>query len=209
VGVVGNVKHSSLSVEPGPELYQCYLQGLGDPYANLVIRTHANPAALAAAVRRKIRELHPDQPVGEVKTLREVVAGSLATPRFYTLLLGLFAGLAMALAVAGVHGVMSYTVSRRTQEIGIRMALGAPPGGVLRLVIWQGTRRALLGVTVGLLGAVAATRLISKLLYGVSPTDPATLILVAMLLAAVALAACYLPARRAARVQPMTALRHE
>jgi len=209
VGVVGNVKHRSLSAEPVPELYQCYLQGLGNPYASLVIRTSANPSALASAVRRRIRELRPEQPVGEVKTLREVVAGSLTTPRFHTLLLGLFAGLAMALAIAGVYGVMSYTVSRRTQEIGIRMALGAAPGRVIRLVIWQGIRWTLLGVAVGLVGAMATTRLISTLLFGVSPTDAATLILVALLLAVAALAACYVPARRAARAEPVTALRHE
>ncbi len=209
VGVVGNVKHSRLSAEPGPELFLPYLQYLGVPYSTLVIRTSAEPLKLAATVRRRIRQLHADQPITDVKTMEGVVVGSLATPRFYTLLLGIFAGLALALAAAGVYGVMSYSVSRRTQEIGIRMALGAQPGAVLRLMFWQGGKWILFGVAAGVLGAVATTRLIAKLLYGVSPTDPATLILVSSLLVAVALAASYLPARRAARVEPMAALRHE
>jgi putative ABC transport system permease protein len=209
VGVVGNVKHIRLSAEPDPELYLPYLQYLGVPHSTLVIRTSAEPLKLAATVRRGIRQLHADQPITDVKTMEEVVVGSLATPRFYTLLLGIFAGLALALAAAGVYGVMSYSVSRRTQEIGIRMALGAQPGAVLRLMFWQGGKWILFGVAAGVLGAVATTRLIAKLLYGVSPTDTATLILVSLLLVAVALAASYLPARRAARVEPVAALRHE
>jgi putative ABC transport system permease protein len=164
---------------------------------------------LTASVRKRIRELHSDQPVNEVRTMEELVSNSVSRPRFYTVLLGVFGGLALLLAAAGVYGVMSYSVSQRHHEIGIRMALGARPTDVLKLVVSQGARYVVIGLAIGLGGAFAATRLLSSLLYGTTPTDPPTFAVISLLLLAVALAAIYVPAHRASRVDPMVALRHE
>lgn len=209
VGVVGNVKYGSLMAEPRPELYLPYLQRLGVPQSALVIRTASDPSKLTASVRKRIRELHSDQPVNEVRTMEELIANSVSRPRFYTVLLGVFGGLALLLAAAGVYGVMSYSVSQRHHEIGIRMALGARPTDVLKLVVSQGARYVVIGVAIGLGGAFAATRLLASLLYGITPTDPPTFAVISLLLLAVALAAIYVPAHRASRVDPMVALRHE
>jgi len=210
VGVVGNIKHHSLRADPEPELYFPYLQHLGVPHSALVVRTAADPLKITAAVRRKIRTLHSDQPLTDIKTMEQLIADSVSEPRFYTLLLGVFAGLALILAAAGVYGVMSHSVTQRTHEVGIRMALGARRVDVLKLVVGQGARYVLVGLTIGLAGALAATRLLRNLLFAVSTTDTATTyVSVSLLLLAVALLATYLPARRASRVDPMVALRHE
>jgi putative ABC transport system permease protein len=176
---------------------------------SLVIRTTGEPEGIAAAVRQAVLDVDRNQPISEVKTLERIVYQSVARPRFNLLLLGLFAAVAMLLAAAGIYGVMSYTVAQRTRELGIRLALGAQPSDVLRLVIKQGMTLALGGVGIGLVVALALTHLMKSLLFGISATDPLTFAAIAVLLTMVALLACYLPARRATRVDPLDALRHE
>jgi putative ABC transport system permease protein len=175
----------------------------------LFIRTASDPLAMAAAVRRTIWEVNPDQPVSDIATIGQVIEETVARPRFFTLLLAGFAALAVILAALGVYGVIAYSVSRRGAEIGIRMALGARAGDVLKLVIGQGIAPALAGLVLGLGAAVLLTRVLSSQLYGVGAADPATFACVALLLLAIALLAGFVPAQRAARVDPMTTLRAE
>jgi putative ABC transport system permease protein len=208
IGVVSDEKQDSLASETKPEIFQSHLQ-YAQTQMSIVVRTSVAPESLIGAVRGEIRALDKDLPPYDIKTMREVLYESASRERFTTLLLAVFATLALALAAVGIYGVMSYTISQRTHEIGVRMALGAGSGDVLRLILGQGLRLALAGVGVGLLAAFVLTRLMSKLLYGVSATDPVTFAAIALLLATVALAACYIPARRATRVDPMVALRHE
>ncbi|HEX4604228.1 MAG TPA: FtsX-like permease family protein, partial [Candidatus Angelobacter sp.] len=176
---------------------------------NVVLRTTTDPAALASAVNHELHELDRDLPMFRVLTMEQRVAGSLARRRFSTILLGAFAGLALALATIGIYGVMSYLVNQGKREIGIRMALGATQHGILKLIVKQGLILALLGVLVGLLAAFAFTRVVSVFLFGVAATDPVTFAAIAFLLVAIALLASYLPARRAARIDPMISLRSE
>jgi putative ABC transport system permease protein len=180
---------------------------------DLVARADASAgrdsAGLVAGIRQAVRRVDPEQPVYNIRTMGQRLSNSFAPQRFIALLLGIFATLAAILAALGIYGVMSYAVTQRTQEIGIRMALGAKRGDVLSMVIGQGMRVALIGVGVGLISALALTRLLKTLLFGVSPTDPLTFITIAALLAAVALLACWIPARRATRVDPLIALRCE
>jgi putative ABC transport system permease protein len=206
IGVVGDVRHRGL--ESGLR-QTIYFPSLRIGYANLVIRTTNDPVSLAAAVRREVAAIDPNQPVANIKTMERWVSESVAQPRFRTLLLGLFSGAALLLAMVGIYGVMSYAVSQRVHEFGVRMALGARAGDVLRLVIGQGVKLALFGVAIGLAAAFMLTHLIKDLLFGVRATDPLTLGTIALLLTGVALVACYLPARRATKVDPMVALRHE
>ncbi|HXO20254.1 MAG TPA: ABC transporter permease [Thermoanaerobaculia bacterium] len=208
VGVAADVRHAQLSKEPGMEAYWSQLQ---DPErtATLVVRAAAEPERLAAPIRREIQAMDRDLPVFQVRTMEEIVSESLAQSRFSTVLLGLFAGLALVLASLGVYAVVSYSVSQRTHEIGIRMALGAHRENVLALVIRQGMTVVLAGIVLGLGGAFLATRELAGLVYGVSTKDPATFASVTVVLAFVALAANYLPARRATRVDPLVALRQE
>jgi len=211
VGVVGDIKHMGLDADEGAVMYQPHAQKRFAwlRWMTLVVRTSEEPSSLAAAVRSRIQETDPDQPVYNVATMEQLLTKSIAQPRFSMLLLGVFALLALNLTAIGVYGVVSYTVAQRTREIGIRMALGAQMRDVLRLVIGEGLKLVLIGVAIGLAGAGALSHVIKSLLFGVSATDPAIFAIISILLTGVALAACYLPARRAARVDPMAALRYE
>jgi putative ABC transport system permease protein len=177
--------------------------------AHLVVKGGGDPASLAAAIRQAIRAADPDQPVFAVATMKEHLAEHLVTERFSAFLMGALAAVGLLLAALGLYGVMSYSMAQRTGEIGLRMALGARPRDILKLALGQGARLSALGLCLGLAGALVVTRFLSGVLYQVSPTDPATFAVIALLLAAVALVACYLPARRAMRVDPLVALRRE
>ena len=208
IGVVGNVRDVELRQAPAAMMYVPFAQA---PLWGtvVVVRTNLSVAAVAEAIRRDAHAIDKDLPVTDIGAIPEFVDATLAQPRFQTLLLALFSGLALTLAAVGIYGVISYSVIQRTHEIGIRMSLGAQPGQVLRLVMGQGAKLALAGIAVGIAAALALTRLMRSLLFEVSPADPLTFAAIAALLVAVALAACYIPARRAMRVDPMTALRYE
>jgi putative ABC transport system permease protein len=175
----------------------------------LTVRTAGDPARMADTVKATLRDVNPNVPVQRLNTMDEVIARSIVEPRVYAFLLGLFAALAVALAAVGLYGLVSYAVSQRTHELGIRAALGATRGEITRLVLRQGLGLALAGTLIGVAGGAAATRTLVGLIPSVQPNDPATFAAVAILLLMIALAATYLPARRAARVDPMTALRSE
>jgi putative ABC transport system permease protein len=208
VGIVGTIKHGSLAESPRAAMYVSIDQ-LPPPDMTVVVRSSGNPAQLSGALRDTVHSLDPNQAISTIRSMDDVVSGSVAQPRFASQILGLFAVLALLLAAVGLYGLIAYTVSQRTHEIGIRMALGAAPRDVLKLVIGQGLKLALAGAAIGIVGALALTRLMQGLLFQVSPTDPVTFIGVTALLTIVALAASYLPARRAMRVDPMIALRYE
>jgi putative ABC transport system permease protein len=205
VGVVGDTKTGSLTGEGGAQIYVPNAQAEFN-IMGLVIRTARDPAAFATTLRHEVQALDKDQPVYSVRTMDDVVANSLGTRRVSMQLFTVFAIAALLLAAIGIYGVMAYSVTQRTQEIGIRMALGAQKSDVLRLVVRQGMTLAAIGVVVGLVGALGLTRVISNLLFGVGASDPTTFILISLLLIAVAFVACYLPARRAAKLDPVIAL---
>jgi putative ABC transport system permease protein len=208
VGVVGDVRHGGLAVQAPPQVYEPFLQH-PEPFLTVVVSTDAEPSAVVAGVRGIVRSLDKDQPIAYVTTLEELLANSVARPRFYTLLLGVFTAMAFTLAAVGIYGVVAYSVVQRTREIGLRMVLGARNGDVLRLVIRQGMIPTLLGLGVGLVGAVVLTRYLVSLLYDIRPIDPFTFASATALFAGVALLACWLPARRAVKIDPMEALRYE
>lgn len=209
IGVVGDVRQYGPAREPLPECYMPYQQHhYNGRTLSVVSRTVGDPTALAETVRRLARERSPDVPV-KFTTMETSLYESVAAPRFRTVLLSLFAGLAVCLAMAGIYGVMAYAVRQRSKEVGVRMALGASSGDVVRLVLRQGIAVTAIGLTLGLAGAAAATRLLTSILFEVKPSDPTTYAAVALLLAVVALVACYIPARRAAKVDPVVALRDE
>lgn len=208
VGVVGDVRHYALDIEPAPQFYLPYRQ-VPVQFMALLVRSSNSPENQIAAVRAQIWSIDKDQPIFNIKTMERFVAESIAQRRFVMLLLGLFAAVALVLAIIGLYGVMAYSVTQRTHEIGIRMALGAQASDVLKMVIRQGMALVLVGVGIGLLAAFALSRLISSFLYGVSATDPLTFVGVPLVLCAVAAAASYIPARRATKVDPMIALRYE
>jgi putative ABC transport system permease protein len=208
VGVVGNVKIDGFDQPAQPRVYYSMLQN--PSYAMAVyVRADRNPERLASALRQHVQAVDPDLPVFGERTMEDLVAASLARRRFAMQVVGLFAVVALLLAAIGIYGVMAYSVNQRTREIGIRLALGAKTGDIVRWVLKQGMVLTLTGVGVGLVGAVALTRFLRSLLFDVAPTDPITYLGLAVLLAAVALLACYIPARRATRVDPMVALRYE
>jgi len=207
VGVVGDVRQGSLDAEPEPEVYESLMQR---PFpATVVVRTRTEPMSAASAVRAAIWAIDRTQPVGRMASMEEIVSQSLGLPRFRSMLLGLFAGLGALLATIGVYGVLSYSVARRTHELGIRAALGAGAGRTLRLVLRQGIGLAVVGVALGLVAACAVSRLLSSLVYGTTVTDPAVFGAAALLLSMSAVLACLVPATRAITVDPVQALRHE
>jgi putative ABC transport system permease protein len=211
IGVVADVKHSGLNQPTDPAVYTPFSQSdeRWRRFMTLVIRARDASPGLVAEVKKQIWSLDAQIPVDDVRPMDELIAVSVAQQRFNMLLLGLFAALALILAAVGIYGAMAYAANQRTHEIGIRTALGAQRRDVLRVVMQDGAKIALFGIASGIAGALALTRLMASLLFEVKPTDPVTFAGVAILLALVALAACYIPARRAMRVDPMVALRYE
>jgi putative ABC transport system permease protein len=208
VGVVGDVHQRALNADTKAAVFLATAQAPTSP-VNLVVRSQGDPRQLANAIQAEIHSLDSQIPISDVKRMDEYVSDSVAAPRFNTILLGGFALLALVLAAVGIFGVISYSVAQRTQEIGIRRALGADTVSVMRLVLIQGMGLTAIGVAIGLGGAFAVTRLLQTLLFNVTPTDSVTFVSVAAVLSGVAFIATYLPARRAAKVDPMIALRHE
>ena len=206
IGIVGDIRHRSLEFQPYSTMYLPTVQSGRN---NVALRTHGDPMSLVPAVRKEVQAIDRDQPIAAVRTMDEWVDRSTATPRYRTTLLALFAGLAMILAATGIYGVMSYSVVQRTHEIGVRMALGARRSDVLRLVVRQGMVLVVVGLAIGLIAAFLLTKVMESLLFGVTSKDPITFVVVAGLLSLVALIACYIPARRATKVDPLTALRYE
>ena len=207
VGVVQDVKHE-MNLPVTPDYYVPHAQDVWRSMV-LVAKTKVDPAAMAAPIREQVWAIDKDQPVFDVHTMEEVRAISLALHSLSSVMLSVFAGVALLLAAIGIYGVMAFTVTQRTHEIGIRMALGARAGDVLKLMLRNGMSQALLGVLVGLAGAFGVTRVLASLLFGVKPTDFVTFSIVTLGLLAVAFLACYIPARRATRVDPLVALRYE
>jgi putative ABC transport system permease protein len=207
-GVVGDVHQAAIATAPKPGVFISNLQEPSGP-SNLVVRTHGDPKLLTQAIGREVHAIDPEIAISDVKTMDEYVSASVAAPRFNTILLGAFAALALVLAAVGIFGVISYSVAQRTQELGIRRALGADSWSVMRLVLAQGLGLAGIGLAIGLAGAFAVTRMLESLLFGVTSTDPLTFVAVGATLIMVAALASYLPARRAASVDPMVALRDE
>jgi putative ABC transport system permease protein len=208
VGVVQSVKHFGLGKQVEPEVYFPFLQR---PFWTmfLVVRTTSDPTGMLAAAQSEIWALNKEHPIEGVYTMEQHLFDSVAESRFYTLLLSIFSAIALVLAVVGIYGVIAYSVNQHTHEIGIRMAMGAKAHDVLKTVLKKGLTLILVGLVIGVVGAIALTRVIASLLYDVNPTDPATLAAVCFLLMATGLIACYIPARRAAKIDPMEALRYE
>ncbi len=209
VGVVSDVKYSKLDAEPGPEVYFPYLQSFFNRASDIVVRTSGDPLELGPAIRKLVSDIDRSQPPFDMQTLEGTLARSIAPRRFNLFLLGTFAGSALLLALIGIYGAMSYAVTQRTHEIGVRMALGARRGEIVRMVIRQGMAVALTGIAAGIAAAFGLTRLMATLLYEVKPTDPWTFAAVAMALTATSLLAAWVPALKAARVDPLRALRYE
>jgi putative ABC transport system permease protein len=208
VGVTADTKLYGLTNPARLEVYLPLRQSISRNM-NLIVKSAADPAALTSSIRGAIASIDKDQPIFAIATMQELVNGSISTRRITLILLGLFSALALVLAAIGIYGVISYSVAQRTHEIGIRMALGADGGGVLRMILAQGVKIAGAGIGIGILASFGLTRLMTKLLYSVSAADPVTFAAVAIVLVLVAMLACYIPARRALRVDPIIALRYE
>lgn len=215
VGIAGNVKHAGLDAVTAEEIYYHYLQvpvelmSFVEDTMALVVRTASDPPAMTSAIRNEVRSLDPDEPVFNVKTMDDLVQASVAQPRFRTLLLSIFAGVALVLAAIGIYGVMAYSVTQRTNELGVRTALGAQRADILKLVVGHGVRLAVIGVGIGVLLALGTTRLLNKLLFGISAIDPVTFGLTGALILGIALVASYVPALRASNIDPVEALRQQ
>lgn len=211
VGVVGDIKHMGLDEEEGPAIYQPHAQKTFDflRWMTLVVRTDTDPMNLAGTIHAQVQTVDKDQPVYEIAAMKDILSQSVSKPRFAMLLLGLFAFVALLLGAVGIYGVLAFTVTGSTREIGIRMALGASSKEVYRLVLGQGLRLVIAGVGFGLIGAFALTRFLSSLLFDIQATDPLTFASISLLLVVIAMLACYFPARRATKVDPMVALRCE
>jgi predicted permease len=208
VGVVGDIRQAGLTAEPKPTVFMAQAQ-VPAYFTHLVVRTSGDPKRLVNAIRQTAQEVDKNQPVTKIRTMEEYLSASLARPRLHSAMVATLAGLALILAAVGIYGLMSYAVGQRSHEIGIRMALGATRRDILVAIVRQGLRLALTGTAIGLVGALALTRLLGSMLFGVKPTDPVTFVAVSLLLNAVALLASYIPARRATKVDPMVALRYE
>jgi len=208
VGVAANVRSLELKEEPTPEFYFSSLQ---NPFEgmSLVIRSSVEPSGLSAAVRQIVAEVDKSVPVSNVQTMEHIVSESITQPRFNLFLLGLFGTVAMLLSAAGIYGVTAYTVTQRTHELGIRLALGAQVGDLLKMILGQGMAVIGVGLVLGLASAFALMRLLRSLLFGVGENDPLTFVAITLVLLLVALLACYIPARRATKVDPLAALRYE
>jgi len=207
------VRDLALDADPDIEIYAPYQQNVLPynplPYMSLVVRTVGDPSSLTSGALAEIHELDKNLPLPEAEPMTAVYSASISARRFNTLLLSIFAGIATVLAAIGIYGVISYLVTRRTHEIGVRIALGAEARNILTLIVGRGLLLAIFGVVIGLAGALAVTRVLAKMLFGVTTTDPATFVGVSALLIGIVLVACYVPARRAMRVDPMVALRYE
>jgi putative ABC transport system permease protein len=216
VGIVADARNRSLTGESRQDVYVPLRQqavsmgGLGPSVSmSLVVRTAVEPASLTGAIREQVFSIDRNIPITQVRTVEQVLASAVVQPRFNTILLGAFAAAALCLGAIGIYGVVSYSMARRTREIGLRMALGAQTKDVLALVLREGMSVVLVGIAIGLAGALALSRVMTGLLFGVSATDPLTFAAIPLILIAVALAACWIPARRAVKVDPMVALRYE
>jgi ABC-type antimicrobial peptide transport system permease subunit len=211
IGIVADTKRLSLREKPDPEMFVPYTQKVWPSLLTMdvVLRTKNDPAAVTAAAREAIHSIDPDLPLANIATLATIVDDTVIQQRFTMYVIGAFGALALVLASIGMYGVISYSTLQRTQEIGIRLALGAQRRSVMAMVLAHGGRLAALGIAMGLVCALALGRTLASFLYGVQPADPVTFVAVALLLSAVALLACYLPARRAMRVDPTVALRYE
>jgi putative ABC transport system permease protein len=208
IGIAGDVRQNGLKSEPEPEIYTSIVQTLlGPQMSTIVLRTAGDPAALGPTVRATVRQFNPAQPMAELKTMEQILWDTTARPRLYTILMAVFAGLALLLAAAGIFSVIAWTVRQSTREIGIRMALGASPQDVLVASMRRALLGTLVGAALGLAGAVPLTKMLKAQLFGVTEHDPAIFMLVPLLLMGVAALAAYLPARRATRVDPVEALR--
>ena len=208
VGVVGNVKHKGLDVEAKPEFYFPHAQY---PQSSMILtaRSLSDPRRMTTSIRQAVHNVDKEQSVANVRTLEEVISDSVAPRRLSAVLLGLFAAVALMLSAVGIYGVLSYLVTQRKHEIGVRMALGADRNDVLKLIVGHGLRLTLLGAVIGVFVSLVLTRFLESMLFGVGQTDPATFVVVFLLLVGVSLLACFLPAHRAAKVDPMVALRCE
>jgi putative ABC transport system permease protein len=210
VGVVGDVKNEGIGDEIAPAMYCPFVQeSFNIRMMTLALRTEVDAASMIASVRREVNSIDPDLALADIRTMEQLMSKSLGQSRYRGVLLGIFAIIALTLAAVGIYGVIAYAVSQRTREIGIRIALGARKLDIFRMVVGHGMILSLIGVAIGVAASLILTRFLASLLYGVSSTDPATFTSVALLLIGVALLACSIPARRATRVDPMNALRHE